>query len=66
MYHWRFRRKGKRGKYGKEKVKRKWWALVQPPYFPQGNGRQSPTVEPFKQEDRPPDVDPGSIPDIHT
>ena len=34
-------------------MKRKWWVLAQPPYSLQGNGRQSPKVEPFKHEDRP-------------
>ena len=32
-------------------MKGKWWGLAQRTYSPQGNGRQSPTVEPFKQRD---------------
>ena len=34
-----------------------WWVLAQTPYSPQGNGRQSPRVEPFNEEDRPPDAE---------
>ena len=36
---------GKTGRHGKE-GERKWWILTQLPYSPQGNGRQSPRVEP--------------------
>ena len=48
------RRRGKTGIHGKVGVKRKWWVLAELPYSPQGNGMQSPRVEPFNQEDRPP------------
>ena len=51
------RRRGNTGKYGKVGVKRKWWVLAQPPYSPQGNGRQLIRVELFKQGDRPPDAE---------
>ena len=39
-------RRGKTGKHRKVEMKRKWWILVEPPYYLQGNGRQSPRVEP--------------------
>ena len=42
-------------------MKRKWWVLAQPPYSPQGNRRHSPRVEPFKQGNRPPDVEGNGI-----
>ena len=35
------------GKHGKGGLKRKWYALAQPPYSPQRIWRQSPTVEPL-------------------
>ena len=38
--------KSKTGKHGKLGVKGKWWVLAQPPHSLQGNGRQSPRVEP--------------------
>ena len=38
--------KEKTGKHGKVEVKRNWYVLGQPHYFPQGNGRQSPRLEP--------------------
>ena len=57
LYHWGVRRIGNTGNHGKVGVKRKWWVLAYPPYSPQGNGKQSPRVEPFKQGDRPPDVE---------
>ena len=55
-------RRGKTGKYGEVGVKRNWWVLVQPPYFLQGNGKQSPRVELWNKGDRPPDIEenPGS------
>ena len=31
----------KTGNHGKVRGKRKWWVLAQPPYSPQGNGKQS-------------------------
>ena len=34
------------GGSGKVGVKRKWWGSAQPPYSPQGNGRQPPRVKP--------------------
>ena len=34
------------GKHGKVEMERNWWVLVQSPYSLQGNGRQSPRVEP--------------------
>ena len=49
LYRWGFRRRGKTGKQGKIGGKRKWWLLDQSPYSPQGNWKQSPKVEPFKQ-----------------
>ena len=62
LYRWGVRRRGKTGNHGKEAVKRKWWVLTQNHYSPQGNGRQSPKVEPFKKLDIPPDAEenPGS------
>ena len=32
-------------KIRKSRSERKWWVLAKPPYFPQGNGRQSPMME---------------------
>ena len=62
LCRWGVSRRGKTGKHRKRRVKRKWGVLAQPPYSPQGNGRQVPRVEPFKQGHRPPDVEenPGS------
>ena len=62
IYCWGVRRRGKTGKHGKVEVKRNWSVLAQPPYSPQGNGKQSSRVEPFNQGDRPPDTkeSPGS------
>ena len=37
LYRWGIRKRGKIRKHGKLGVKRKWWALAQPPYFQQGN-----------------------------
>ena len=47
VYRWGVVRKiGKTGNHGKLGVNRKWCVLTQLPYSPQGNGRQSPKVEP--------------------
>ena len=54
LYRWVVRRRGNTGNLGKVGLKRK-WVLGQPPFSPQGNGRQSPSVEPVKQGDRSPD-----------
>ena len=50
------------GKHGKVGAERKWWVLTQSRYSPQGNGRQSPWVEPWNQGDTPPNAEenPGS------
>ena len=57
LYRCGVRRGGKTEKHGKVGGKRKWWVLAQPPYYSQGNGRQSSRVEPFNQWDRPPDAE---------
>ena len=49
LYRWGFRRRGKTGKHRKVGGKRKWRVLAQPPYSPQGKGRQGPRVEPYNQ-----------------
>ena len=38
-------RRGKTGRHGKVGVKKRRWGLAQLLYYPQGNERQSPTVE---------------------
>ena len=38
-------------------MKRKCWVLVQPPYPPQGKGRQSSRVKPLNLGYRPPDAE---------
>ena len=57
LYRWGVRRREKTGKHRKLRVKRKWWVLAQPPYYPQESRRQSPRVELWNQDDRPPDVE---------
>ena len=49
QYHWVVRRRGQTRKHGKVEVTRKWWVLAHPPYSPEGNGRESPRVEPRGQ-----------------
>ena len=46
LYRWGVRARGKTSKHGKVCVKRKRWVLAQLPYSPQGNGSESPKVEP--------------------
>ena len=41
LYRWGVRRRRKTAKQEKVGVNRKWWVLVQPPYSPQRNGRQT-------------------------
>ena len=62
LYRWGLRKRGKTGKHEKVGVNRKWRVLAQPPYSPQGSGKQSPRVEPWNQEDRQPGAEenPGS------
>ena len=56
LYCWGVRRRGKTGNHRKVGVKREWWALAQPPYSLQGNGRQSPRVNHLKR-DKPHDAE---------